>query len=241
MDEKPVATFGRFCGFAAAVAHAVTSATAAIMKRMQPCSLKDLSGWFQSEVCSIPVESHRRVLLEVAGNLDDYVRWPDRAELLWEGCDRIRKNPQQQRYHAYPQELKAVLSAHRFQDRRSNGPAIMAYKVAGGERPLRSNGRGWNIHHLYDGKFLYPGSTKPCLQAVKEARHFTQSAGLVAVHPLAEGLADEFAIFAWMLRAESFNRFGYDPDGAFSRSSNEYGFIGREGLRVWHRTALGSA
>ena len=147
---------------------------------MEPCNLKDLSGWLESAVRSIPVESHRRVILEVSNNLDSFVKWPTRAELLWEGCDRKRENAQQQRYHAYPPELKAALPAHLFQDRRSNGPAIIAYAVGGGERPLRSNGRGWNIHHLYDGKFPYPGNGRPSLQAVKEARHFTQSAGLVA-------------------------------------------------------------
>jgi hypothetical protein len=51
-----------------------------------------------------------------------------------------------------------------------------------------------------------------------EARYFTQSAGLVAIHPVADALADEFAVFAWRLRAEAFLRFGYDPEGAFSAS-----------------------
>jgi len=202
---------------------------------MQPCNLENLAAWLESEACSIPIESHRCVILEVARNLDAYVKWPERAELLWEGCDRKRENAQQQRYHAYPRELKAALPAHRFQDRRSNGPAIMAYAVAGGERPMRNNGRGWNIHHLYDGKFPYPANARPSLQAVKEARHFTQSAGLVAVHPLADSLADEFAVFSWRLRAESFRRFGYDPEGVFSQSQDGLGFSGRECMRVWYK------
>jgi len=202
---------------------------------MNPCDLKDLLGWLQSEVRLIPMESYRRVILEVAANLDTYVKWPERAELLWEGCDRKRENSQQQKYHTYPPELLTALPEFRFQDRRSNGPAIMAYTVAGGERPTRSNGRGWNIHHLYDGKFPYPGSTKPALQAVKEPRHFTQSAGLVAVHPIADALADECAAFAWRLRAESFLRFGYDPEAAFTLQPNEYGFTGPGYKKIWHR------
>ena len=92
--------------------------------------------------------------------------------------------------------LSKPASAYRFQDRRSNGPAIIAYAVSGGERPMRSNARGWNIHHLYDGKFPYPGNAGPSLQVMKEPRHFTQSAGLIAVHPLADALADEFSVFA---------------------------------------------
>ncbi|MCC7175798.1 MAG: hypothetical protein IT159_11430 [Bryobacterales bacterium] len=203
---------------------------------MKPCRLEDLSGWLEEEAASIPDEAHRRVLLEISINLDWFVKWPKRAELLWEGCDRRRENAQQQRYHAYPPELKTALPAYRFQDRRSNRPAIMAYRVAGGERPLRSNGRGWNIHHFYDGKFPYPGNSRPSLQAVKEARHFTQSAGLVAVHPFADALADEFTVFAWRLRAESFRLFGYDPEGAFTGQPDEYGFAGRKCEKIWHYT-----
>jgi hypothetical protein len=112
----------------------------------------------------------------------------------------------------------------------------MAYTVAGGERPMRSNGRGWNIHHLYDGKFPYLNSVNPPLQAVKNGRHFTQSAGLIAVHPVADALADEFAVFAWRLRAESFNRFGYDPDRVFGGSYDEYGFSQRPNPRIWYHS-----
>jgi hypothetical protein len=178
------------------------------------------------------------VILEVSANIDSFVKWPERAELLWDGCDRKRENAQQQKYHTYPLELRNALPLHRFQDGRSNGPAVMAYIVAGGERPLRTSGRGWNIHHLYDGKFPHPGSTKPSLRAVRDARHFTQSAGLVAVHPIADALADEYAAFAWRLRAESFRRFGYDPDGAFSGAPDEYGFAGRGCQKIWHCDSL---
>jgi len=62
--------------------------------------------------------------------------------------------------------------------------------------------------------------------------HFSQSAGLIAVHPIADGLADEFPFFAWLLRAESFNRFGYDPDGVFSKGQDEFGFHGNPKTEV---------
>lgn len=62
---------------------------------------------------------------------------------------------------------------------------------------------------------------------------FTQSAGLVAIHPIADALADEFAIFAWRLRAESFLRFGYDPEGVFSAVQDDFGFAGRGPVKVW--------
>ena len=202
---------------------------------MQPCNLKDLSGWLESEVLLIPIESYRRVMLEVARNLDLYIKWPERAELLWDGCDRKREGFQKQKYHSYPQALKDALPTQRFRDGRSNGPAVSSYTVADGNRPARNNGRGWSIHHLYDGKFPYCGKEKvPPLQAVKDSRHFTQSAGLVAAHPLADALADEFEIFAWRLRAESFKRFGYDPEGAFTDSPDEFGFNGRKCGSVWY-------
>jgi hypothetical protein len=51
-----------------------------------------------------------------------------------------------------------------------------------------------------------------------------QSAGLVAIHPVAEALKDEYSYFAWLLRHEAFLRFDYDPDSVFSEKTDEYGF-----------------
>ena len=62
------------------------------------------------------------------------------------------------------------------------------------------------------------------LHAVKEGKHFTQPAGLFAIHPIAEALKDEYFYFAWLLRHEAFLRFGYDPDAVFSEKTDEYGF-----------------
>jgi hypothetical protein len=58
---------------------------------------------------------------------------------------------------------------------------------------------------------------------------FTHSAGLVAVHPLADALADEVPYFAWLLRSEAFRRFRFDPDGVFASSklSNKPLNVGR--------------
>jgi len=62
------------------------------------------------------------------------------------------------------------------------------------------------------------------LHAVKDGKHFTQAAGLVAIHPVAEALKDEYFYVAWRLRHEAFLRFGYDPDRVFSERIDEYGF-----------------
>jgi hypothetical protein len=100
-------------------------------------------------------------------------------------------------------------------DTRSNGPAIMAFLLAGGQRPTREDGRhGWTIHHIYDGRFAAPGSSEST-HARADGRYFSEAAGLVAAHPVAESLADEVPYFAWLLRREAHLRFGFDPDGVF--------------------------
>ena len=196
---------------------------------------QDFDQTFQREVAEIEKNEHRQILLMVAKNIDAYVKWPKNAQLLWEGCDRKKVVKGQQRYHAYPKDLKTQFPNHKFGDRRCNGPAINSFLIAGGVRPSRTSGRGWNIHHLYDGK--YPkrlDSAFPSLHAVQHPLHFTQSAGLVAVHPIADSLADEFSAFAWRLREESYLRFGYDPDGVFCRARNQYGFKVNSSLKIWH-------
>jgi hypothetical protein len=196
---------------------------------MKPCRLEDLSGWLEDEAASIPDEAHRRVILDVGRNLDSFVKWPIRAELLWEGCDRTAG------YHRFPDSLKLLFKEREFKgDTRSNGPAIAAFRTADGHRPTRVSGEGWHIHHIYDGKFPYPGNERASLRARDDGRSFTQSAGLVAIHPIADALADEFALFAWRLRAESFRRFGYDPEGVFSDCQDTLGFSGHECGRVWY-------
>jgi len=90
----------------------------------------------------------------------------------------------------------------------------MAFQYAGGERPLRHNGKGWAIHHVYDGQFPAPERTSS-VRAVVEGNYFTEAAGLVAIHPLADGLATESSYFAWLLRHEAFVRFRFDPDNVF--------------------------
>lgn len=154
--------------------------------------------------------AERKLVLSLWDYRSDFVRWPKRSLLLWEGETK-------KKYHAYPSSIVSKLkNAGIFTvDRRSNGPAVMAYCLAGGIRPLRRDGRQrWNIHHLYDGRFPRNSSGKT-LHAIKDGKHFTQAAGLVAIHPIAHACADEYCWFAWQLRREAFLRFGYDPDGVF--------------------------
>ncbi|MCC6126164.1 MAG: hypothetical protein IT426_14475 [Pirellulales bacterium] len=77
---------------------------------------------------------------------------------------------------------------------------------------LKTNG-------IYDGSFKAKGMNRT-IRAVNEGNYFTESSGLVAVHPVADALADEVPYFAWLLRFEAFQRYGFDPDGVFSRKVN---------------------
>jgi hypothetical protein len=141
-----------------------------------------------------------------------FIRWPHRGDCWWSGCVRIR-------FHKYTTKQRKELAAAQIKaDVRSNGPAVMAFLLSGGERPSRrSPGRQWSVHHIYDGKWPAPGRPVTA-HAVKNKRLFTHSAGLVAVHPLADALADEVPYFAWLLRLEAYKRFQFDPDGVFAPS-----------------------
>jgi hypothetical protein len=165
--------------------------------------------------------SERKIANEVWEYRADYIKWPVKARLLWPGCVRTK-------YHRLPDRIKEEARSRGVQvDSRSNGPAVMSFLLAGGERPRRSNRQGWHIDHIYDGKFPWPTRNRS-LHAVKDGRHFTRAAGLVAIHPVAEALKDEYSHFAWLLRREARRRFGYDPDGIFSERIDEHGF-GKQG------------
>jgi hypothetical protein len=138
-----------------------------------------------------------------------FVSWPKRQLLLLPGVTR------ETRYHQYPTTvIQQLRNAGITPDGRSNGPAICSFLLAGGVRQLRETGQRWHIHHIYDGKFLHPNKTATT-HAVRDGQYFTEAAGLVALHPVANALADEFLEFAWWLRKEAFRRFGFDPDHVF--------------------------
>lgn len=161
--------------------------------------------------------SERKIINEVWRQRTKYIQWPTKARLLWPGCVRIR-------YHKIPDEIKEEARSKGVQiDARSNGPAIMSFLLAGGKRPKRSNNQGWHVDHIYDGKFPW-AIDRQTLHAVKDGKHFTQSAGLITIHPIAEALRDEYFYFAWLLRHEAFVRFNYDPDIVFCKKIGERGF-----------------
>lgn len=202
---------------------------------MEPCTLDDLPAWFERQLTTL--YAHERSVLQlVASRIDDFLLWPDKPLLLWEGCDRIRPAKGKQRYHTFPNPIKDLAREWKYVlDGRANGPAIAAFMLSGGDRIIRNGTNNkWSIHHIYNNKFPYQPGTRT-LHAVKERRHFTQSAGLVAVHPIADAIADEFAAFAWLLRATAWKKFHYDPDGVFTNERNEYGFAVGHPCKVFYR------
>lgn len=151
---------------------------------------------------------YQSVLDIIYQNPSEFVSWPKKKLLLLPGAIR-------EKYHQYPESIKQQLrESHITPDSRSNGPAICSFLLADGVRPLRDDGNGWNIHHIYDGKFPFHNKMLT-LHAIAEGQYFTEAAGLVALHPIAHAAADEFYDFAWWLRKEAFNRFGFDPDKVF--------------------------
>jgi hypothetical protein len=192
---------------------------------LDPIDRTNIARWFVQETLQIESDAVRHVLHHVAGHLQDFIQWPQRAVLLWQGCDRVPASGKKQKYHCYPEAISLLAKTNKITlDARPNGPARAAFLLAGGIRPERfGSTNSSTMHHVYSGKFSYIGRTTTT-HAVKLCNHFTQSAGVVAAHPVADALSDEYPFFAWLLRYEAFARFGYDPDGVFSSSQDEFGF-----------------
>ena len=84
--------------------------------------LEEMRGQVSPEV--LPVVDH------VWNRRNSFIRWPARAGCWWPGCVR-------ERFHQYSSEQRETLSAARINvDPRSNGPAILSFLMAGGERPV---------------------------------------------------------------------------------------------------------
>jgi hypothetical protein len=147
---------------------------------------------------------------------DTYIRWPRHKRLLLKG---VVRHPDGNNPHCYdyPPDLEAeIRQAGLPIDRRSNGPAILAFQLAGGDRPRRPHPStwAWTVHHIYDGE--HPHRDNPRVpHAINDGSLFTEAAGLVAVHPLADYVGMNVPLLAWLLRWEAFRRFEFDPMKVF--------------------------
>lgn len=192
----------------------------------EPCNLENLGVWIQKELLNVLNEEEKHVLTYIIGNFSKFIVWPEDTVLLWEGCVRVKS-------HKYPPEIKEYAKGLGvYLDGRPNGPAVASYLLSGGKRPSRfGSNNAWSIHHLYSGKFPYL-ERRETTHAAKEQKHFTQSAGLVAVHPIADAMCDEYPAFTWFLRATAYRKFGYDPDMVFTNYIDKFGFAAGFSTRV---------
>src|SRR5437660_903621 len=96
------------------------------------CDLANLIDWFREELARLRSEVERDLLQLVASHFPEFVRWATLAVLLRSGWDRT------QRYFRFPELLKLAAKTRNLRlDGRQNGPAILAFGIAGGERPAR--------------------------------------------------------------------------------------------------------
>ena len=151
-------------------------------------------------------------------NQHAYFKWPKKERVLNREWIRITDpNNRDDLYSYSPNIIQECETAKITADGRSNGPAIVTFLLSGGARPLREDPPtwGWSIHHIYDGKFPAPHQEGGVLNAVRVAGEFTNSRGLVAAHPVADFVAANSRLLAWLLRWEAFRRFQYDPNRIF--------------------------
>ena len=143
-----------------------------------------------------------------------FFKWPKQSLLLRAGWTRHSDGSRSDCY-LYDSELKDRLAAKQLEpDGRNNGPAILAFLMAGGIRPC-CGAEGWPVHHIYDGKGRTPITRKKILHAVQDGDFFTHSGGLVAAHPAAHYIAHQSELLGWLLRWEAYKLFAFDPDGVF--------------------------
>ena len=151
-------------------------------------------------------------------NRHAYFKWPKAGRVLDKDWIRISDPIRDDLYPYSPKLVEECSSANVKVDGRSNGPAIVTFLLSGGSRPFREDPPtwGWSIHHIYDGKFPAPHQKGKVLNAVRVAGEFTNSRGLVAAHPVADFVAANSKLLAWLLRWEAFCRFDYyDPTQIF--------------------------
>lgn len=186
-------------------------------------SAQDAPHWIRamwrgrSNISSVGVQSS----IAIWRQRETYFRWPSQKRNLCEEYSlnwTRHKDGRKKDCYDYPQQLSDEIAQKGFRvDRRSNGPAIVSFLLAGGERPLRPfpSRWGWTIHHIYDGEHpRFPNGQVP--HAVNDPKLFTDSRGLVAVHPFADYIAMREPLLAWLLRWEAFRRFQFDPMGVFN-------------------------
>ncbi len=118
-------------------------------------------------------------------------------------------------------ELLAAEQAARPADPVPSHYAAAAFRFAGGTIPQMPYAGGWSLRHLYDGTFdhydeeHFYGAGQQRINALQDHRHFTQAAGMVAVHPVVNQLWPIYPWIVYTLRARAAVTLHYDPDRVF--------------------------
>ena len=83
---------------------------------IDPVDPANVARWLDLECLQIESEAIRHVVLHVAGNLKEFLHWPEHAVLLWQGCNRVKPEGKKQKYHAYPIEIRQRAMDTQFRD-----------------------------------------------------------------------------------------------------------------------------
>ena len=104
--------------------------------------------------------------------------------------------------------------------------AAAAFKYTGGNVPQAEAGAdAWRLLHLYAGAPAFDNGVE--FDAMPNPKHYTQSAGLVAVHPVVHLLMAQHPCIVHTLRARAFTKFNYDPANYFPHEAppDDCGFV----------------
>jgi hypothetical protein len=66
---------------------------------LEAVDLLNVARWFVRETLQIKSEHVRHIVQHAGGTLNESVRWPTRAVLLWDSCDRVAREGKKQKYH----------------------------------------------------------------------------------------------------------------------------------------------
>ena len=104
--------------------------------------------------------------------------------------------------------------------------AVAAFKYAGGNVPQAVPGADcWHLVHVYEALTRYAAGNQE--EAHRAAKHYTQSANLVALHPVVQHLMAQYPCIVNTLQHRIFDAFGYDPANLFApgRGHDNCGFV----------------
>jgi hypothetical protein len=186
--------------------------------------LVDLFDRISSGLAQQPeIDAVSSLMLGVSGLFE----FPKRGVLLWLGCKR------QAVEYSFPAGLQAKWKrqsrgAGPLDKRMNNGPPNSAFRLGGGKKP-----KGWELDHIYDEEPMW---------SARDDRHFTQSAGLVAMPLHAHRRRHSDAMLSWLIRGFAYMKFGYDPLAVFSKGPHDrFGFVeGRPCDVFWPDSSQGS-